>query len=155
VENYLLLKSLHLLGVVLFLGNILVTALWKVMADRTGDARLVAYGQRLVTLTDLVFTGPGAALILVSGLLMAPAFGGVGGPAWITWGLLLFTASGVIWVGVLIPVQVMQARMARGFASGGPIPPRYRRLSAVWVVFGLIATALPLVNLYLMVFKPA
>ena len=28
-------KVIHLLGVVLFLGNIIVTALWKMLADRT------------------------------------------------------------------------------------------------------------------------
>jgi hypothetical protein len=31
--------SLHLLGVVLFLGNIIVTALWKLLADRTQSRR--------------------------------------------------------------------------------------------------------------------
>jgi hypothetical protein len=30
---YLFLKNLHLIGVVIFVGNILVTAWWKAMAD--------------------------------------------------------------------------------------------------------------------------
>ena len=34
------------------------------------------------------------------------------------------------------------------------IPARYWRLSRVWNVFGLIATVLPVINLYLMVFRP-
>jgi uncharacterized membrane protein len=145
---------LHVLGVVIFLGNIIVTAVWKLLADRTRDPAVVAYAQRLVTVTDVAFTATGAALIAISGPVLADDLGGVGGPAWITWGLALFVASGVIWVAVLIPVQVLQARAARGFAAGGVIPERYWRLARVWYVFGSVAILLPLANLYFMVFKP-
>lgn len=40
-------------------------------------------------------------------------------------GLSLFAASGLVWVAVLIPVEIMQARLAHSFARGGDIPPRY------------------------------
>jgi uncharacterized membrane protein len=145
---------LHVLGVVIFLGNIIVTAVWKLLADRTRDPPVVAYAQRLVTVTDVAFTATGAALIAISGPVLADDLGGVGGPAWITWGLALFIASGVIWVAVLIPVQVLQARAARRFATGGAIPEHYWRLARVWYVFGSVAILLPLANLYFMVFKP-
>ena len=36
---YLALKALHILSVVLFLGNIITGVFWKVHADRTGDLR--------------------------------------------------------------------------------------------------------------------
>ena len=147
--------ALHILGVVLFLGNIIVTAVWKTLADRTESPRVVAYAQRLVTTTDVAFTATGAALIAVSGRVMAERFGGVGGPAWLTWGWWLFITSGIIWVAVLIPVQVMQARLARRFESDAAIPDRYWRLGRIWAVFGVIAILLPLANLYFMVFKPA
>ena len=39
-------KVIHVLGVVLFLGNINVTGVWKTLADRTGDPRTIAYAQR-------------------------------------------------------------------------------------------------------------
>ena len=35
-------KVVHLFGVVLFLGNIIVTAVWKLLADRTGEPRVIA-----------------------------------------------------------------------------------------------------------------
>lgn len=147
--------SLHILGVVLFLGNLIVTAVWKTLADRTKNPPVVAYGQRLVTVTDIAFTATGAALIIVAGQVMAQDYGGVfSGPAWLTWGWSLFIASGVIWLTVLIPIEVLQARLARGFRDGGIIPERYWRLSRLWAIFGVIATILPLVTLYLMVFKP-
>jgi uncharacterized membrane protein len=147
--------SLHILGVVLFLGNIIVTAAWKMLADRTQSPPVVAYAQRLVTITDVAFTATGVVLIIVSGQVLADDFGGVfSGPTWLTIGWSLFIASGVIWLGVLIPVEVMQARLARQFRDWPTIPDRYWRLSMIWAVFGAVATLLPLANLYLMVFKP-
>ena len=146
---------LHVLGVVLFLGNIVVTAVWKVLADRTKSPPVVAYAQRLVTRTDIAFTATGVVLILVSGHVLAEGLGGVfGGPTWLTIGWSLFVASGVIWVAALIPIQVAQARLARRFATEAAIPERYWRLSTLWSVFGAVATILPLANLYFMVVKP-
>lgn len=154
MENYLLLKSLHLLGVVLFLGNITVTAVWKVLADRTRHPQTIAYSQRLVTITDLVFTAAGAVLIVVTGRLMAERHGGIDAASWITWGWWLFIVSGILWVLLLIPIQVMQARLAKQFALTNNIPEEYWVLSKWWGVVGLTATVLPLMNLYFMVFKP-
>jgi uncharacterized membrane protein len=54
--SYNVFKVIHLLGVIVFLGNIIVTGMWKVLADCTGEARVIAYAQRLVTITDWAFT---------------------------------------------------------------------------------------------------
>jgi uncharacterized membrane protein len=43
MNTYLLLKSLHILGVVLFLGNIIITGWWKAMADRTRNPVVIAF----------------------------------------------------------------------------------------------------------------
>ena len=144
----------HVVGVVLFVGNIVVTAVWKALADRTREPPVVAFAQRLVTVTDLVFTAAGAALIAISGPILADDLGGVGGPGWLTAGFALFLASGAIWVLVLIPIQIAQARMARSFRDAPSVPDRYWRLARLWAVFGTVATLLPLANLYLMVVKP-
>jgi len=77
------------------------------------------------------------------------------GASWVGWGRGLFVASGVIWLVALVPIQVAQACMARAFARQASIPVAYWRLVNGWGVFGVIATALPLLNLYFMVFKPA
>ncbi len=144
----------HVTGVVLFLGNIVVTAVWKLLADRTREPGVVAFAQRLVTITDVAFTATGAVLIAISGPILADDLGGVGGPGWLTLGFLLFIASGVIWAGVLIPIQIAQSRLARRFRTEAEIPDRYWRLSRLWAIFGAVATLLPLANLYLMIVKP-
>jgi uncharacterized membrane protein len=153
--GYRTLKLLHVFGAVLFVGNILVTALWKTMADRTRDAAVVAFAQRMVTVTDFCFTSVGAALVLVPGVLMAQEFGPTFWTIpWLGWGLALFGTAGLIWTAVLIPIQVRQSRLARGFAAGGPIPEAYWRLGRWWAAFGALATLLPIINLYLMVHRP-
>jgi uncharacterized membrane protein len=148
-------KAIHLLGVILFLGNIIVTGVWKVLADRTGEPRVIAYAQRLVTLTDWIFTAGGVALILIGAYGMA-AVGHLDlrGPTWLVWGQAMFAASGVIWIVILVPTQLLQARQARAFGSGGAIPESYWRHGRRWLIWGTIATVIPLANIYFMVFKP-
>ncbi|MEO6697672.1 MAG: DUF2269 family protein [Gammaproteobacteria bacterium] len=149
------LKGLHILGVIVFMGNIIITGWWKAMADRHGDPKVVAFAQRQVTLTDFVFTAGGSALLLLGGLGNALWHGmDYLHIPWLAWGYGLFVASGVIWVTILIPVQIKQARMARVFAYGDKIPAEYWRLARIWNVFGVLATILPLIALYFMVFKP-
>lgn len=154
--DYLAFKVVHILGVVLFLGNIIVTGVWKALADRTGNPRTIAYAQRLVSLTDWIFTAGGVVLILIGayGMLWVARVNPLG-QAWLIWGQSLFIASGIIWVAVLIPTQIVQAREARSFVDGGPIPESYWQHSRRWYFWGVLATLLPLANLYFMVVKPA
>jgi uncharacterized membrane protein len=154
MDNYQLLKSIHLLGVTIFLGNIIVTAVWKMLADKTKTPAIVAYAQRLVTITDFVFTAIGATLIVISGRMMSTKFGEIGDILWLSWGWWLFVASGVIWLLILIPIQTKQARLAKAFSTQETIPENYWVLSKYWAIFGMIATILPFANLYFMVFKP-
>jgi uncharacterized membrane protein len=153
-NTYLWLKTIHILGVVLFLGNIIVTGWWKFMADRTQNPQIIAFAQRQVTLTDYVFTAGGALILLVA------AYANMGihqldfSPKWLSYGHTLFIVSGVIWLLVLIPLQIKQARMARAFSDGSAIPDNYWKLGKAWYIWGALATLLPLANLYFMVFKP-
>ncbi len=154
MDNYQLLKSIHLLGVTIFLGNIIVTAVWRMLADRTRSPVIVAYAQRLVTITDFCFTAVGVLLIYLSGHLLAPIFGGIGAVYWLSSGWWLFIASGIIWVLILIPLQIKQAKLAKDFATKEEVPKLYWTLSKYWAIFGAIATILTLANLYFMIFKP-
>ena len=94
--SYNAFKVVHLFGVVIFLGNIIVTALWKVMADRTDNPRIIAYAQRLVTLTDWIFTAGGVAFLVVGAYGMALVAGlDLRGTTWLVWGQLLLAISGL------------------------------------------------------------
>jgi uncharacterized membrane protein len=147
--------ALHVVGVVVFLGNLIVTAVWKTLADRTREVRVIGYAQRLVTVTDFAFTATGAALITISGFVLADDWGGITGPGWLTAGFGAFALSGLIWLTVLIPTQVQQSRLVKGLAAGAAVPERYWRLALRWYVFGSIATLLPLANVFVMAIKPS
>ena len=150
-----LFKFAHIVGIVLLLGNITVTAVWKVFADRTCDAPIVAFGQRMVTGTDFGLTLPGIVLTIIGGYgAMYEARYDFPGPAWLMWGQICFVAAGVVWMGVLIPIQVRQARMARQFGSGAHVPVEYRALARRWLAWGLVATVPLIAALYFMIDKP-
>lgn len=153
-QHYLLLKSLHIFGVILFLGNIIVTAFWKTFADLSNDWKIIAFSQRLVTYTDIFFTTIGVVIITVTGLLMANTYGHYWDVKWIAWGLSLFIISGIIWVTILIPTQIMLHRLTNTFKNNSSIPAKYWAYEKIWIVFGIIATILPVINIYWMVFKP-
>jgi len=53
-----------------------------------------------------------------------------------------------------VPLQTKRGRLARNFAQGGAIPAGYWHLERLWVIFGMIATLLPLGAVAMMVFKP-
>ena len=46
---YSIFKFIHVLGVVVLLGNVTITAFWKVFADRTRNASLIAHAQYAVS----------------------------------------------------------------------------------------------------------
>ena len=151
---YETLKFLHVLGVVLLIGNVTITAFWKVMADRTGDAKLISHSIRNVIIADWLFTLTAILLLIVGGYGMAL----VGQldlfqPNWLGYGQLLFLLSGLIWVAVLIPYQWKLSRIAQELRENGDIPSEYLRLSRAWLIWGIVATVPLVASSYLMVVK--
>jgi uncharacterized membrane protein len=148
-------KFVHLLGVVLLVGNVTVTAVWKVFADRSGRDDVIRFAQRLVTITDWSLTVPGVLLTIVGGVGTAlsmgiPVFQG----GWLRLSELLFTMSGIIWLAILVPIQIRQARETRedGFSFQGS--SRYRSDARRWLGWGVLATALLVAAMWLMIAKP-
>lgn len=146
-------KLVHLVGACLFVGNIIVSAFWKVMADRTGDLAVMRFGVRLVNVTDALFTGTGATMLALAGHALAGTYGGVAAQGWILASYALFAVSGALWIAVLVPVQVMQARLLK--TAVDRVPPRYRRLDRIWSTVGVVATLVPLPALWMMLVKAA
>lgn len=155
MTNLSALQFLHIVGVILLVGNITVTAIWKVFADRTADVVIVAYGQRMVTGTDFGLTVPAIVATMIGGYgSMHEAGYGFPGPPWLIWGQLCFVAAGCMWLGVLIPMQIRQARMAKAFTQIDGISHEYRQLSRRWLTWGIVATVPLIIALYLMIAKP-
>ncbi len=150
--TYSLFKIIHILGVVLLIGNVTVTFIWKFHADCTRDPTVVAFAQRLVTWTDWAFTAGGAILVIVGGygMTVAARLDPIN-VRWLFWSQIWFYGVGLIWLFVLVPLQIMQARQARQFAESGTIPASYWQLCRHWNLVGIGSTVPFLYVLYLMI----
>ena len=154
---YLAFKLVHIVAVILFLGNITTGLFWKTLADRTRDLRIIAYTMDGIIRSDRLFTIPGVVVIFIGGL--GAAIVGrlpILGTGWILWAIILFTISGLAFMVKVAPLQVCLLALARG---GNENPAfdwhRYHALSREWEVWGLIALLTPAAAMVLMVLKPA
>ncbi|MEE4280228.1 MAG: DUF2269 domain-containing protein [Halieaceae bacterium] len=148
-------KFLHITGVVMLMGNITVTAIWKYFADRDGRPTVLAFSQKLVTYTDWSMTVWGAVLITAGGYAMVLVADMPLTQGWLLWGQIHFVLAGAIWLGFLVPIQIRQARLARDFDSeDGRIGENYRALSRRWLLWGLVSTVPLLAATWLMIAKP-
>ena len=153
---YLFLKVVHIFAVVMFLGNITTGIFWKEHADRTKDPRIIAHTISGIIAADRWFTVPGVVLIVLAGISTAivghlPLLR----TGWILWSLVLFTLSGIAFMGWLTPIQRRMVKvMEAGAVSDAPDWDAYRKLSRGWAFWGAVALLLPLAAMVLMVLKP-
>ncbi len=148
-------RFLHITGVVMLMGNITVTAIWKFFADRDGRAEVLSFAQKLVTYTDWAMTVWGVVLTMAGGYGMAIAGNyDLVGTGWLAASQLLFVVAGMIWLTIIVPIQIRQARAAKRFAAGGDVPDSYRQDSRRWLFWGLVATVPLVAATWLMVVKP-
>ena len=152
--SYEIAKFIHLTGVVMLMGNITVTAIWKYFADRTDSPVVLAFAQKLVTYTDWAMTLWGVLLLVAGGYFMVFFASWPLTQHWLLWSQLLFIVAGLIWLLVLVPIQVRQSRLTRIF-SDHDVGDQYRDLSRRWLTWGLISTVPLLAATWLMIAKPS
>jgi uncharacterized membrane protein len=153
----LFLKSLHLLLVALFLGNMVVSAVWKNLADRTRKPEILLFSCRMVLLTDWIFIAVCGIGVVTTGLVRAMGLFPAGGflkQPWIHIPLGFLVVSGLIWALALLPIEAQQRTLAQEAVDTGTIPPAYSKLSLRWNLLGALATAFIVATLFVMVFKP-
>lgn len=153
---YLTVKLLHILAVVLFLGNIITGLFWHAHAARTEDPRLLAHAMDGIIRSDQLFTIPGVVGIIASG--MVAAYSG-GFPllrtGWIFWSLILFIVSGLAFMFRIAPLQRQLLGLAKAGAQSGTFKyENYRRMSVRWELWGTVALLTPVAALALMTLKP-
>jgi uncharacterized membrane protein len=145
------LKLIHLICACLFVGNVIVSGIWALLAERTRNHAIIQFSNRMVLITDVFFTLLGSLGIVWSGHGMAQNYGGGEGHPWIQWSYLLLSFSGAIWLFVLVPIQLKQRALLK---KSDTVCADYWRLSRIWQIAGAIATLVPLPIVYFMVTKP-
>ena len=147
-----MIKFLHMFGVILFLGNIIISALWRLSAEQDKGFSLKR-ALSLLVLTDWVFTLPGVILIGVTGHMLAPKFGGIAANPWIYHSYAMLTVSAVIWLAGLLPIQIKQRKLLEADEKANE-SPKFKKLTLIWTILACLATLLPLIALYMMVSRP-
>lgn len=152
---YLALKLVHVLAVIVFVGNITVGVLWKTIGDRTRDPAIIAYTMSGIIRGDRVFTIPAIVLLVIAGVGAAQiGHLSILGTGWILWAIVLFIVSGIAF-GPLSRTQRELAAIATAGKGGTMDWARYEALSNKWALWGTIALVTPLLAVACMVLKPA
>ncbi len=145
---------MHILGSILFTGNIIVTTVWASLSRRARNLEALRLGVRGIIVSDKVFTMPGVLLLLLNGgILGTPFFKQQA--MWLFISIALFVVSGIVWGAALIPVQKRLSALMKATPHGAAIPAEADVLLSRWFRWGGVAGLLPLVTLVLMVVKPS
>ncbi len=152
---YALLKVLHILAVVLFLGNIFTGIYWMSIAMKTRDIRIVHHTIKGVMKSDRLFTIPGVILITVGGIFTA-AKGGIPvfKTGWILWSIIMFTLSGIAFGWKIAPLQKKLSKLSEHQEALSE--PAWKTLKDTywsWEMWGLFALITPLLALIMMTMK--
>jgi uncharacterized membrane protein len=156
MNYYLILKIIHLLAVVAFLGNITTGLFWMKFAVKTNDIKIIYHTASGIIASDRLFTIPGVIIITAGGIGAAIYAGTpILSTGWIFWPILLFTLSGVFFAFKVAPLQAKMKRYletgirnnnytAKDFTGG---------LLKQWEFWGLMALLTPVASFFMMILK--
>lgn len=151
---YLVLKTVHIVAVILFMGNIITGLFWKAHADRTRNVKFIAHTMDGLIRADRWFTIPGVIVITAAGIWAAIQAGlPLLRTGWILWSIIAFSASGIAFAWQVAPLQKELLAMTRAAGDGELDWALYRSKSLRWELWGLFATVAPAIAVVLMVLK--
>lgn len=154
VYNYL--KLIHLISVMLFLGNIITGLFWMNIATRTKDLKLINFVIKGIIKSDRIFTIPGV-IIITTGGFMGAIYGRLPilGTGWIFWSIIMFSISGLAFMFKVAPLQrklynltLNTTNVTNQFDWG-----KFKKIYKEWDIWGIIATLTPLAAFVMMVLK--
>lgn len=151
--TYLMLKTLHILSMVLLFGTGLGSAFYKWMADRSGNVEHIAKTNKHVVLADWVFTTPTIIFQPLSGLWMASIAGLSLTSPWIALSLLLYVIAGLCWLPVVWLQIRMKALSSDAVDNNRPLPDLYWKMARWWLCLGVPAFISMVLVVILMVVK--
>lgn len=150
---YFYIKLIHIIFVVIFLGNITIGLFWKIIAEKTKDPDKIAFAFKGIIKADRYFTMPGVIGITLFGVGLAMhAKLPILGTGWILWSIILFIISGIAFMVKLVPLQKKLAALASDKKNFNW--DEYHKLSKQWDFWGYVALLTPWIATIMMVIKP-
>lgn len=153
MEPYAIFKLIHILSVVLFMGNIYTGLFWMYRANKTGSLTIIHHTMKNIILSDKYFTVPGVIIIVVGGFGAAlhnhlPMLR----LGWVFYPIVLFSISGIAFSWKVAPLQKRIAKLTEASDENFDWS-LYRKLYREWDVWGVVAIVSPLIALAMMVLK--
>lgn len=151
----LVLKSLHVLGAVLFFGTGLGSAYYKYRASQSKQVSVVAWCDREVVRADWIFTVPAGATMPLTGLLLVHYYRLPLETPWVWQGLAGYVIAGFTW----LPAAWLQVRMRAlseaAAREGRELPPEWWRMQRTWTLLGVPSFTVTMAVIWMMVSKQA
>jgi len=153
--QYLILKTIHILAVILFMGNITTGLFWMHFAVRSKNQSIISHTMKGIIKADMFFTIPGVVLIVASGIWSALV---VHFPmlklGWILWPIILFSISGLAFGLRVAPLQKRIYNLAsKGENWTVADWQKFGKLMKEWDFWGLVALLTPFLAFLMMVLK--
>jgi len=149
---YWLMKIVHVLAVVVLLGNLLMAPFWRKRLAAVGGAQARATANRSVRVADLLFTLPGWVVVLATGIILIIYRGMHGG--WLHLSLLLFLGWLVLWHVLVLRARKAMITQADEAAAGGPASAELAQYERQWQQWSYLSALLAVLILILMVTQP-
>jgi uncharacterized membrane protein len=146
-------KVLHVLAVVVLLGNLLMAPFWRKRLVALGGVQARAEANRSVRVADLIFTLPGWVLVLVTGIMLIIDRGSMRG-GWLHLSLLLFLGWLILWHMLVLRARKAMLAQAEEAASGGQAAPELAQHERQWQQWSYISAGIVILILILMTAQP-
>jgi uncharacterized membrane protein len=152
---YLIIKLLHIIAVILFLGNIFTGLFWMRIAMKTKDWNIIAHTIKGVNQSDRLFTIPGVLLITAFGLWAAiKGHFPIIGTGWILWSIIFFSLSGIAFMCKVVPLQRKMEEITKDSSSDTSANrDSLIKMFREWEIWGAVALITPFIALVMMVLK--
>ncbi len=146
-------KLLHVIAVIIFLGNITIGPFWKIQAEKTKDRIKISDTFKNIIKADRLFTMPAVTFLIIFGLgaAMQGNYSLVETP-WILWSIIMIIISAYAFMAHVTPIQKKIYALTSSEEKYNW--EEYRKLSKKWDVWSSIATLAPYIAVILMVLRP-
>ena len=144
-------KVVHVLAVVVLLGNLLMAPFWRKRLAMLDGAQARAVANRSVRVADLIFTLPGWVVVLATGIMLIMARGWHSPHGWLDLSLVLFLGWLVLWHVLVLRARKAMILQADEAAGGGQAPAELAQHERRWQLWSYVSAALVVLILILMV----
>ena len=153
--DYSYFKLIHLIAVILFLGNIITGLFWMHIAVKTKDLKIINFTMKGIIKADRYFTIPGVIIITAGGFLAA-IYGHLPilKTGWILWSIIMFSISGLAFSFKLAPLQKKIYKLTLNNETATDFDwHNFNKVFFQWDLWGFIALVTPLAAFVMMTLK--